>query len=74
VQVVDPALQRDGEVDEIGAAAAEQDALRGTQPADPRQEPGADPERDRGGRRGGDRNNQLCAQWPARWRFRVPGV
>ena len=29
VEVVDPALQRDGEVDEVGGAAAEEDALRG---------------------------------------------
>ena len=29
VQVVDPSLERDGEVDEVGLAAAEQDELRG---------------------------------------------
>src|SRR5207253_880485 len=34
VQIVDPALERDGEVDEIGLASAEQDELRGSDPAE----------------------------------------
>ena len=44
VEVVDPALQRDGELDEILAAAADQHALRVAQPADA--DPGHPGERD----------------------------
>ncbi len=35
VQVVDPALERDRELDEVLAAAADQHALRVAEPADP---------------------------------------
>ena len=56
VEVVDAALERDGEVDEVGAAAAEQDALRRPEPSHAYPQPEARSERDRGrrGRRDGD--------------------
>ena len=38
VEVVDPALQRDGELDEVAPAAAEQRQLGGARPPDPKRE------------------------------------
>ena len=54
MQVVDPALQRDREVDDVGAATAEQRRWAARRQPDP--EPGARPQRDDRGRRGGDRD------------------
>ena len=59
MEVVDPALQRDSEVDEVRAAAAEQDPLRVSQPADAHPEPEAQEERNHGRSRRGDREDQL---------------
>jgi hypothetical protein len=65
MQVVNAALKRDGEVDEVGPAAAQQDALRDPEPANPGPEPGATREREQSGDRARDRDDQLEAQRPA---------
>ncbi len=51
VEIVDPPLERDGEVDQVGLAAAEKHLLRGAHPAHPEQAP--DHQRERGERNAG---------------------
>ena len=65
VQVVDPALQRDGELDEVLPAAADERPLRLPQPADAR--PG-DPGEDEAGRaeRRRRRRRRAAAAFPER--------
>src|SRR5207245_1849489 len=48
VEVVDPALERDGEVDEVGLAAAEQDELGGPHAPEPEEVERGEDERDGG--------------------------
>ncbi len=57
VQVVDPRLERDGEVDEIVLAAPEEDGLRLPDGAELEVERNREEERDDGHRRGGERDH-----------------
>ena len=60
VQVVDPALQRDGEVDEIRPAAAHERPLCLTQAPDPCPGPGAEPEAHGADAATRDRQDRCC--------------
>ena len=65
MEVVDASLQRDGELDEVGAAAAEQHALRRAQPPHPHPEPRAERQRPGGRRRRSERHGQLDTHAPS---------
>ena len=56
VQVVDPALERDGELDEVALAPAEQHLLARPQALDAQPDPGGQQERDHCCRRRADRD------------------
>src|SRR2546421_548157 len=60
VEVVDPGLEGDGEVDEVAAAAADQHALRLADAPHPDRRPPGEPGADRADDEAGDRDDE-CA-------------